>query len=365
MAAALPGLERTGHLGVVRLGAGGAAPELVQGVAGQARLVAIAIELEQAPDRRVATIERRLLALDRLSAELVELSSGLAGAIWLAVDGWPLDLAALGELEDGGLEPEPGGFSPAAVVRRTARLAAGYGWTLFPLAARPEVDPTQLRRETRDPAREKFVPEDPLRPTFYWFRWRYPKKKRVPIRSAAMALELATDLRFQPFDALAAPTAGALVGDAFAVVDRAQRLAGRRALVVREPEAPPGTLQRLEVLWLGDGRPLRAPGWVRTGTPPETAAARLSAIAAGGLDPRRGWPLALDAGTETVCLKDVRAVEWLRISVRRGDGVVRLGESFEVGKGALPCARFDPATAAGDWVLLEEVDGGAWGALRL
>lgn len=333
------------------------------------RLLRLASSEEQRSGDERPSLDCRLAALDRLAAEIAELATGEPGALWLPVDGWPLAPDELAGF-DRGAEPSASAFAPAAVVERTSRVVASYGWVLFPVAApRASRDLAAALRRARE---DEYAPPPPpgeRRSIFYLFMKRWPKRRVVPSRSAFTVLELATDLGLLPLGRLARLTSGSLVGEPRAIAERAARLHGRRRLVVAEPESPPGDLRRLEVLWTGgDGRPLPALGWVRTGTPAEVAAARLAALASGRLEAAWGEELEIrprpeSPGVRMVCFAKSGWREWLRLS-RWSAAPLRLeiGSPVHLADGASPClpigARSDPA----DRFLLEDVENGAWGA---
>ena len=307
----------------------------------------------------------RLRAVDRLTVDLVRRGGGGRRVLLIAADGWPVDavqLQALADLEAGRSSPATHGLSP---IEDCARIAAAYGWTVFAVVARRTPTPDASPRAAREQERSQGG-SSKGRP-FVLFRFPF-ERRRPPAREAAR-LDLATDFGLRPLAHLVRASAGSLVGGPGDIATHLDRVAHRRRFVVRAPDRPPGELQRIEVRWSGgDGRPLPARRWIRSGLPAEASLARLRTLAAGDLSPAEGQPVEIDPASGRVCFRDDRPHPGLRrsaVTVRGGEISTRIGAVVRSGTACVtPSA--DPAES-GDradrgWILLEDAESGAWGA---
>ncbi len=226
-------------------------------------------------------IERRLRALDRLAAEIARRGDSGPRALVLAADGWSVDARRLEDLSrlSSGAAPS----DPALVaLDQAGRLLAAYGWVTFALAARPLPDPADVPRRAREVGRVGGDRAGGGERTFFGVT--FPFRKRMPTIRETVRLDVATDFGLRPLAHLVRASSGGLAGEPGALAKQLARVANRRRLLVRAPERPPGQLIPLEVRWTGgDGRPLPSPKWLRSGLPPEAAAARLRALTAGDL----------------------------------------------------------------------------------
>jgi hypothetical protein len=326
-------------------------------------------------------LERRQLALDRLTVELSERFAGRGGAVWIVVDGWPLALSEITALH----EPLVGNAHPNSsrgILERTARLLAAFDWIAFPVGARRELAteargklsrPHETMETTDEMARQSPINSREWKGEWYYrlFSRRKRRQEAIPLKNRMRALDASLDPRLQPLSFLAAPTSGALVAEQFGIEDRAARVRNRRQIVVREPESPPGPLRRLDVVWIGgDGRSLPAPKWVRFGAPPELAVARLRALAAGLLDAATGRLVRLHAREPggqppELCFSNLRSGDrWLRAARWNAEtAIAEVGAPVEVEQYARPCVRLSSVPAPSDFVLIEDLVSGEWGAI--
>ena len=319
------------------------------------------------------TLERRLRALDRLALRLALDGGGGSRALIVACDSWSVEAETLNDLA--ALERgESARDARLARLEEIARLLAAAGWTLFPLAAPPTA---ALKAWPRAEGHETVVVDGQETHRFAWLT--FPWRERQPSERAAAQLEILTDLGLRPWAHVARASAGTLAGDKFALERGLSRVAARRRLVVSAPDRPPGPLLPVEVRWTGgDGRPLPAARWVANGLPPESAAVRLRAIAAGDLDLDGANSLTFRSagGAGEACLKPPAPARdekpelesWLRASLllARPDGGVEILRGAPVAAGAERCAPLPLAlsAAAAPLVLVEELEQGEWGAAR-
>lgn len=368
---ALPELTATGSVTIAQVGPRdlSIARDLAEPEARQL-LRALAGRWGRVLPREALALDCRRLAIDRLAVEIAELDAGDRGAVWLAVEGWRVgafDLEGLETVADRGGDRS----ELADTLERTGRILASHGWTLFSVVGRAPPDPTRALRSAREEEMRPTLRETARPPIFYLFRFHFPRRRVPPAARTLAAVELATDLDLIPLGRLARSTSGALVGDAGAIVERATRWAGRRRLAVSEPETQPGSLRKLEVVWSGgDGRALPVEPWVRTGSPPDLAAARLAALASGRLLAALGRPVrmvsdeSVTGSPRRLCLEDGEGHELLRLSRwRSGEGHPEIGEPRETSPNGAPCLPFPGDRMPGDVLLLEDADTGAWGAV--
>jgi hypothetical protein len=212
-----------------------------------------------APALRPAIVER---CLDRFATALAERRPRGPHAVFL--------------LTDAAAPPLP------QVFERTAGALAGYGWVTFPLALRKELvreemvsGPSELEifRRSSDAGAKNGISVPPLLPG------RSPRPTPLTVPGV---LELSLDPALAGVRTLAQQTAGGVIGREVQLDPALEHLGRRFRVWVDEPAAPvEGRLRRLEVSLARQGIPVRAPGWLRSSTPAEIAAARLRRLLAG------------------------------------------------------------------------------------
>jgi hypothetical protein len=357
--------------------------EGLSAIAASVRLYHVAEEHEGKLDRylgRASDLELRLAALERLTIELANRLTRDGGALWLLVDGWPLEIdeiTALQRTPRGGSEPT----SVSTVIERTSRLLSAFGWTTYPVGAQRELATeaygTVSRPHENSETGEELARQSPIAEREWkgewWYRIFTRRKRRqeaIPVKNRIRALDAALDPRLQPLSVLASPTSDALVAEQYGIEDHAFRMRNRRRIVIREPETPPGPLRRLEVVWIGgDGRTLATPRWVRFGAPPELALARLHALAAGQLaaDSGRVVRLHLRDSAERepeLCFvyENRKSETWLRVSTwSDADAIALIGKPLEVPEDARLCAPIPGISPQSGVLLLEDLITGDWG----
>ena len=328
-----------------------------------------------------SSAEERARALDRLAIDRYDRPVE-GGALFVAVGGVEVDAAQLNEISRlsnpaNHVPPAALDDSPLARYELASRLLAAAGWTTFAVAPRelPDAERDLLRAREAE-TREVGGDEQHRFPLF-----RIGVTPRSP--HASVAIDLALDLTLAPWKQLVRGGSGTLVAEAGMIGYDLVRVANRRRLVVRPPERAPGALARLEVRWSGgDGRDLPSLRGLRAGTPPEAAAARLRAIATNDLE--------LDARTSArfepglggdeptrICLPGSEPARWLRISSLGSEPDARpdVGPALPLAPGEAPCAALcrpdsEGAPCArtdrpGLHFLVEEIESGAWAALRM
>ena len=264
--------------------------------------------------------EDRARQLDRLVIELSGRGGGGARALWLPVDGWPLSPA---ELEIWSREREPGGHPPPAMqsVSNAGRVLAGYGWVTFPIALRP-VSEEQSAREREKRVQVSAGGAGDERTTVPVFST--SAGKDAPDAMSDAQYSTLSDFSLSPLGDLARETSGALLGVEARLRAELDDLVNRRRATYRAPRPAPGTLLPLEIRWRGgDGRPLPAPRFLRSSTPPELSAARLRALLAG--DPAPESPaitlheprVATLVPSRDLCFKNESEKLSVRVSVAR------------------------------------------------
>jgi hypothetical protein len=324
-------------------------------------------------------LDTRLRALDRLSVHLARRAGGGRRALVVVGDAWPVDaqrLNALGALARAADAP---GVERLRALEDAARLAAAFGWTPYVLAA--VTPPTRPMRPGVSRSGEERIEAGGASSHRWWVRLFAPRHYLHSMAREAAHLEVSTDFGLRPWAHFVRAGAGTLLGDAAAVSSQLDRLASRRRLVVRSPEPGPGRLLPLEVRWSGgDGRPVPSRRWSRSGLPPEAAAARLRALAAGDLDLESGEPVRMaPAGTGPVarrlCFVPPGAHAFVRSATWSADAdaaAIAIGPVLATGPGAAeacaplpapahPGAAREPEPA---YALIEDPESGEWGALR-
>ena len=238
------------------------------------------------PDNRVkersapdAEILRR--QCDRLIAWASEPRPPGPRILFLVADGFAVSPEEQKALETGSVAlMEPAASGRVAALQETARMLAAYGWITVPLPLRetreaeemapadpnPEIDEFRVEHSGANNKHSSGVPPPAVfhRPAASPFRW-----------EAAVALQIEPDL--SPLRALAAPTAGKLVGLEALLDPVLDDLAGRWQLWFQAPEPNLGRARPVEVR-LRNGRRLRTRAWLRSSTPEEAAAARVRTL---------------------------------------------------------------------------------------
>ena len=348
---------------------------------------ALAVELgrrarrwEASPAGPRATLAARLRALDRLTVELARRGGGGRRALVLVGDGWPVDAGLLNALNGLARGSEGPGVARLRPIEDAARVATAFGWTSYVLA--PAAEPgTRIRPGPERGAETRTGPGGD-RLSAWMVRLFAPRHFLRSARREEARFDAAVDLGLRPWAHLVRAGGGTLLADSGAVDEQLARLAQRRRLVVRSPDPGPGLLLPLEVRWIGgDGRLVPSRRWVRSGMPPEVAAARLRALAAGDLESELDAPVSLTSadpatGARRVCFDGVHLHDFVRAALLVADeapGTVAIGPVVEIRPfPAEACALLPEAAPAslarapGPAVaLLEDPESGAWGALRL
>ena len=228
-----------------------------------------------APD---AEILRR--QCDRLIAWASEPRLPGPRVLFLVADGFAVSLEEQKALETGAAAVTATAASGrVAALQETARMLAAYGWITVPLPLRETREAEEMAAADPNPEIDEFrvehsgagkyssgVPPPAIfhRPPPSPFRW-----------EAAVALQIEPDL--SPLRALAAPTAGKLVGLEALLDPVLDDLAGRWQLWFQAPEPNLGRARPVEVQ-LRNGRRLRTRAWLRSSTPEEAAAARVRTL---------------------------------------------------------------------------------------
>ncbi len=162
--------------------------------------------------------------------------------------------------------PETAGpATPAAAFRHAARTLAAQGWTVVPLAVRPESpgNPTmprtnlELFRESAAPSSHTNGPPPDL-PAH--------RRKETPL-SYSGVIDLASEPRMATLHTLAEATAGTVVGFEVQLAPLLAELPHRWTIWITVPETKGGAtgeaaLHTLTVKLPGRQTDARAPGWV-------------------------------------------------------------------------------------------------------
>jgi hypothetical protein len=239
------------------------------------------------PGPDAATLRRQM---DRLLTDLAERRGPGPGLLFWVADGFTITPEEANAL-NGGL---PGATLPerVAILRETARLLAGYGWTVvaLPVQSGP---PGKEHREGDDLDRFRVdhgnwgstnnsVPP----PTVF-------RRKKSGSLNFEDVVEALVRPSLAPIQALLEPTAGMVVTHGERLGPTLEAIAGRGHLFFQTQMPMDGRLRPLDIR-LRDGRPVRARLWVRSSAPEGIAEARLRELLDGDRLPR-SLPLTVDA----------------------------------------------------------------------
>ncbi len=260
--------------------------------------------------------------LDKLLAFLAARRPSGPHAVFLIADGLDLSPEQSALLE----RQEAAGAvgTPAAVFHRAARVVAAYGWVAIPVPLRREGVGVEVAPQSElESFRGSSAPSDHQNGVPPILPGRPPKK-------TTLAFTGVIDLFIEPKTAalriLSRATVGTVIGFEQQIAPTLAALSRRWRLWIAEPDVPvDGRLHSLAVsltareridavLWVAavslpgtmETRQIRAPGWIRSSTPAEIAAARLEDLlahrSAGGDLPLRlalrraaaGWELRIE-----------------------------------------------------------------------
>ncbi|HEV7503658.1 MAG TPA: hypothetical protein VGS07_01975 [Thermoanaerobaculia bacterium] len=204
--------------------------------------------------------------LDKLLAFLAAHPSTGPHAVLLVADGIDLPDEQIAELDRG----SPGApQTAAAALQRTARLLAAYGWVAIPVLLRKEGAglPASMRSDL-ETFRENSAGS--------YFGSLPPTIGFAPPKATSLAFSGVIDLMIAPrtaaLRALARPTAGTVVGFEVQLDEVLAALKRRWRLWIVEPDAQAdGLIQSLAVALPGRREAVRAPEWLRSSPPGESA----------------------------------------------------------------------------------------------
>jgi len=212
--------------------------------------------------------ERVRRQLDKLLAFLNARPPSGPHAVLLVADGPELPAEQLAGLDRGSpAAPQ----TVAAALQQTARLLAAYGWVTIPVLLRKDEAGSQASMQSDvETLRQNSAGSShgSLPPTIAF----------APPEATSLAFRGVIDLMVMPrtatLRALARPTAGTVIGFEVQLEEVVAALRRRWRLWIIEPDAPAGGLiQSLAVTLPGRRETVRAPVWLRSSPPEETAPA--------------------------------------------------------------------------------------------
>jgi hypothetical protein len=272
-------LSRLGNVEVVT--AAGPSPRIVlpatleaRAVEGKLASLASAARIERdrngggSGKRRAAPTAAQIgQQVDALLAFLAAHPASGPRLLFLVADGMDLPADQVAVLSGNAPEATAGPASPAVSFRHAARTLAAQGWTVVPLAVRPESpgNPTmprtnlELFRESAAPSSHTNGPPPDLPPH---------RRKETPL-SYSGVIDLASEPRMATLHTLAEATAGAVVGYEVQLAALLAELPHRWTIWITVPETKGGAgaagtsaLHTLTVKLPGRQSDARAPGWV-------------------------------------------------------------------------------------------------------
>ncbi|MEO8502929.1 MAG: hypothetical protein ABI609_03440 [Acidobacteriota bacterium] len=205
-----------------------------------------------------------------LQAELVRLVDWVAArravgprALWLAIDGRPMPMAAVGQLYSA--IPAVGEDEAVTALRSLGLGLAGTGWTTLALTTpiRKSTGGTESPESSYDRWHREVLPNKPDRLAISLFRW-------PPLRSRSVFDSRTLDAELDP--ALAAPrlvaeqSGGYMLPGPWELRPTLDQLAERWRVWIRADEAPDGKLHTLSVM-LKKGGELRSTRWLLSPAP--------------------------------------------------------------------------------------------------